>query len=136
MYVKERKYTMTWNALGAANSCTTGFNGLLHSVRVFWDWNPAAKHYLRIFRGHNVTTGTTQNALLRVTGTTVSSSETWYEFFPRANVQASSVGTSELNAMYAIAGPSTLGDSGNLHLRITSSSGFAGKVATVVVSVV
>lgn len=138
MYIREKKYDLTLNALGVANSCTTDLNGYLHSIRTFWDWNPAADHSLKVFRG--LSTGSTQNSLFRVSGTTVSSSETWYEFFPRAVTQESSAATTgQQVAMYAIGGPSTLGDCGRLHLRITSSSGAftpTGKVGTVVISVI
>lgn len=126
MFTREAKMDITTNALGAGNSCSTYVNGLLSSVRVFLDWNPAIAHSVKIFR--SLSSGSTTQTLFAVTGTTVGSSETWYEFFPRGSRQASTVGSSQVSEMFPV--------EGHLHARVASSSGFSSKVATVIVSVI
>jgi len=128
MFVRTFQQSLTLSTVGVANSCSTNLNGLLYSVRVFFDWNPAAAHNIATFR--SLSTGSTKggNILFRVSGTTVSSSETWYEFFPRKLAQQSTLGSSGLTALIPV--------DGYLHTRITTSSGFAGKVGSVVYSVI
>ncbi len=135
MFVREFKQSITLSTVGIGNSCSTHVNGLLHSIRVFWGWNPAVAHQIATFR--SVSTGSTvgANILFNVSGTTVSSSETWYEFLLRKDISVYTAG-STIPLGSTIGEVGMLAINGPLHSRITTSSAFAGKVATVIYSLV